>query len=186
MRANEIASSVWLNGPAWLRDNEAHWSRATAACTFVEDTSETSQVVTRLPNKPLEIQWERFSTWTKLIHTICYILRWRNSNRVGGLISLVEYHYTEEIIFKSIQKESFATEYDTLVNGKEFSSKSNSGQLCPFLDDQGIMRARGRLSKADFEFDSKHPILLPFSTIQASCNASHDAEMSFGQLSSRC
>ena len=80
MRANEIASSVWLNGPAWLIENEAHWPKATTACTNVEDTPETSQVVTRLPNKPLEIQWERFSSWTKLIHTICYILRWRRRN----------------------------------------------------------------------------------------------------------
>ena len=42
MRANEIASSVLLKGPAWLVENEAHLAKATAACTFVEDTSETS------------------------------------------------------------------------------------------------------------------------------------------------
>ena len=161
MRANEISSSVWLNGPAWLVENEAHWPKATAACTIVEDFSETSQVVTILPNKPLEIQWERSSSWTQLIHTICYILRWRNSKRVRGLISLDEYHNTEQIIFKLVQKESFTTECDNLVNGKEFSHKSNVAQLCLFIDNQGIMRGRGRLSKADFEFDTKHPILLP-------------------------
>ena len=116
---------------------------------------------TLLPNKPLEIQWERFSSWTKLIHTICDILRWRRRNQNRGVISLDEYHYAERITFKLIQMESFTTEYDTLVNGKEFSSKSNIAQLCPFIDNQGILRARGRLSKADFEFDTKHPILLP-------------------------
>ena len=161
MRANENASSVWLNGPAWLVENEAHWPKATAACNIVGDTSETSQVVTLLPNKPLEMQWERFSTWTELIHTICYVLRWRCSNRVRGLISLYEYHYAERITFEMIQKGSFTTECDTLFDGKELSSKSNIAQLCPFLDDQGIMRARGRLSKAYFEFDTIHPILLP-------------------------
>ena len=119
MRANEIASSVWLNGPAWLVENEAHWPKATAACTIVEDTSDTSQVVTLLPNQPLEIQWERFSSWTKLTHTICYILRWRSSKRVRGLISLDEYHYAEQIIFKLVQKEVFTAEYDALNNGKE-------------------------------------------------------------------
>ena len=161
MRANEIASSVWLNRQAWLVENEAHWPKATASCTIVQDNSETSQVVTLLPNKTPQIQWERFSSWTKLIHTICYILRWRSSNRVRLLISLDEYHYAERITFKLMQKESFTTEYDTLVNGKELSSKSNIAQLCPSLDDQGIMRARGRLSKADFKFDTKHPIVLP-------------------------
>ena len=65
MRANEIASSVWLNGPAWLSENVAHWPKAIAACIKVEDCSETSQVGSLLPNKPLEIQWERFGSWTK-------------------------------------------------------------------------------------------------------------------------
>ena len=120
MRANEIASSLRLNGPAWLVVNKAHWPKATAACTIVEDTSETSQVVTLLPNKLLEIQWERFSSWIKLILTICYILRWRSSSRVGGLISLDEYHYAERITFKLIQKESLTTEYDSVVNGKSY------------------------------------------------------------------
>ena len=118
MRANKIASSVWLNRPAWLVENEAHWPKATAACTIVEDTSDTSQVVTLLPNKPLEIQWERFSSWAKLTHTICFILRWRSSKRVRGLISLDEYHYAERIIFKLVQKEVFTAEYDALINGK--------------------------------------------------------------------
>ena len=88
-------------------------------------------------------------------------LRWRSSNRVGGLISMDEYHYAEQITFELIQKESFDSEYDTLVNGKNLTSISNIGQLCPFIDDQGILRARGRLSKADFKFDTKHPILVP-------------------------
>ena len=161
MRANEIASSVWLNGPAWLSENEAHWPKAIAACIKVEDSSETSQVVSLLPNKPLEIQWERFGSWKKLIHTICYVLRWRRFNQNRGVTSLDEYHHAERIIFKLVQKEVFMTEYDALFNGKESSSKSNIAQLCPFIVNQGIMRARGRLSKADFQFDTKHPILLP-------------------------
>ena len=65
-----------------------------------------------MPGKPLEIQWERFTSWTRFIHTSCYIQRWRRSNRVRGLVSLDEYHYAERITFKLNQKESFTTEYD--------------------------------------------------------------------------
>ena len=161
MTANEIASSVWLNRPAWLSENKAHWQKAIAACTIVEDTSQTSQVGTLLPKMPLEIQRERFSYWANLIHSICYKLRWRRFNQVRGVISLDEYHYAERLIFKLIQKEAFSTEYDALIKRKKFSSKSNITQLCPFIDSQGSMRARGRLTKSDFEFDTKHPILLP-------------------------
>ena len=53
------------------------------------------------------------------------------------------------------------TEYHTLINGKEFSSILNIAQLCPFLGELGIMRARGRLSKTDFKLGTKHTNILP-------------------------
>ena len=160
MRANEIATSVWLNGPAWLRENEAQWPKATTQCTIVEDTLEITQVITLRPNKPLEVQWERFSSWRKLVHTICYIHRWKSPNQLQGPILLDEYKKAERMIFKLVQKEAFPTEYAALTERKELSSKSSIAQLCPFFDDKGLMRTRGRLSKADFEFDTKHPVLL--------------------------
>ena len=72
MRTNEIALKVWLNGPAWLSENEAHWTKTIAVCTFVEVSSETSKIVTVLSNKPRELQGELFKPWTTLIHTICF------------------------------------------------------------------------------------------------------------------
>ena len=70
MRANEIDTSVWLNGPAWLRGNEAQWPKATTQHTIVEDTLEIAQVVTLMPNKLLKIRWERISCWTNLFKLI--------------------------------------------------------------------------------------------------------------------
>ena len=57
MRANESATSSWLKGPACPRENEAQWTKATTQRTINEDTLEIAQVVTLLPNRPLEIQW---------------------------------------------------------------------------------------------------------------------------------
>ena len=161
MRANEFATSVWLNGPAWLRKKEPLWPKATTQHTIVEETLEITQVVTLMPFKPLEIQWQRFSSWTKLVHSICYILRCKSLNQIKGSISLDEYQEAEQMMISLVQKEAFPTDYAALTENKELSSKSSIAQLCPFIDDNGIMRARGRLSKADFEFDIKHPILLP-------------------------
>ena len=158
MRANEIATSVWLNGPAWLRENEAQWPKATTQRTIVEETLEIAQMVTLMPNKSLEKQWERFSSWTKLVHTVCYTLRCKNFNQLKGPISLDKYHKAERKIFKLVQKEAFPTEYAALTKKKELSLKSSFFQLRTFIDDNGIMRARGQLSKAEFEFD---PIYLP-------------------------
>ena len=46
------------------------------------------------------------------------------------------------------------------MEGKDVS-KSNISQLFPYIDDNGYMRARGRIFIADFEFDTKHPTVPP-------------------------
>ena len=114
-----------------------------------------------MPNKPVEIQWERFSSWRKFVHTICYSLHWKRLNQLKGPISLDEYQKAERMTFKLVQREAFPTEYAALTERKGLSSESSIAQLCPFIDDNGIMQARARLSKADFEFDTKHSVLLP-------------------------
>ena len=161
MRVNEIVTSVWLNGPAWLRENKAQWPKSSTQRTVIEDTLEITQVVTLMLNKPLEIQWELFSSWIKTVHTVCYIIRWKSLNQLKGPISLDEYQKAERMMFKLVQTEAFPTEYVVFTEKKELSSKSSIAQLCQFIDKNGIMRARGRLSKLDFESDTNHPILLP-------------------------
>ena len=86
MRANKIASTVWPNGPAWLRENEAQWQKATIQRTLVEETSEKTQVVALLPNKPLEIRCQWFGSWTKLFQTICHNLHSKSLDQLRAPI----------------------------------------------------------------------------------------------------
>ena len=93
--------------------------------------------------------------WSTLFAT----LRWKNLNQPKGPISLDEYRKAERVIIKMVQTEAFPTEIEALTEKEELSSKSGIAQL--FINDNGLMRARGRLSKAVFEFDTKPTILLP-------------------------
>lgn len=49
------------------------------------------------------------------------------------------------------------------INTKEatFSQKSKIGGLKPYLDEHGVLRAGGRIDKADVPYDRKHPIIIP-------------------------
>ena len=69
-----------------------------------------------------------------------------------------------EIRTKDLQigsKRGVPTENVALTEKTVLSSKSSIAQLCPILDDNGILRASGQLSKADFDFDTEHLILQP-------------------------
>ena len=63
-------------------------------------------------------------------------------------------------IFRLIQQEQFPEEIAALQTGKELPRSSKLLQFDPFLDENGLLRAKGRISKSHLEYETKHPILL--------------------------
>ena len=49
-----------------------------------------------------------------------------------------------------------------LLTGREIPRKSSLSKLCPWLDDQGVLRCGGRLQFAEYlPYDVRFPIILP-------------------------
>ena len=56
--------------------------------------------------------------------------------------------------------ESFGPTYQALAAGKPMAASDHLNKLSPFIDEQNLMRLRGRLRHADASYEMKHPILL--------------------------
>ena len=56
---------------------------------------------------------------TKLVHTICYKLRWKGLNQDKGPVSLDEYQKAERKIPKVLHKDASLTEFVALTGKKE-------------------------------------------------------------------
>ena len=91
----------------------------------------------------------RFSSWTRLVRLQARVWRvvynMRNpKDRVNGQELLPEeIEDAEEEIISRAQLETFPEEYEALLRGKEIPKKSSLSKLCPWLDDQGVMRCGG-------------------------------------------
>lgn len=59
------------------------------------------------------------------------------------------------------QREAFTSEIKALACKKAVPKHSNLRNLDPFIDDEGIVRIKGRLQFSDLSYDSKHPVILP-------------------------
>ncbi|KAB0805649.1 hypothetical protein PPYR_02619 [Photinus pyralis] len=60
------------------------------------------------------------------------------------------------------QRQVYFDEVTTLINGKKLKNNSNLVNLNPFLDEDGVLRVRSRLSNArHMKFNAKFPIILP-------------------------
>lgn len=174
-----ISQSLWWNGPAWLKLSPTHWPPTIFTSSPIESlpdikTIETTTLhVIKLPQS-LDISiLSKFSSWTKLIHVIAYILRFihccrkkQNPPRImvteegsSHILSLQEIDLATTQVLRLVQKEAFPTAIATLQKNVRLSGPLQ--RLSPFLDKNGLIRVGGRLSNSSLQYNAKHPILLP-------------------------
>ena len=77
--------------------------------------------------------------------------------------SAAELEQASRVIVKAVQKEVFTAEIKALSSAGEQKAVKSSDllRLDPFLDPNGLLRVGGRLRNSTFEYQVKHPVLLP-------------------------
>ena len=117
--------------------------------------------MTQAEEKKDVIQWERFSNFNRLVNTMAYVQRALNKHKPATLVvSIEEREKAKATIFKLPQQEQFGEEKKSLKAEKEILKGIKILQFSPFLDEDGLIRAKGRIGKSQLDFNAKHPILL--------------------------
>jgi len=80
---------------------------------------------------------------------------------MSGPLSSGELVKAKTKLFYCVQREKFAQEIADLRKGKSPARNSPLCRLDPSVDDEGLLRIKGRLENADLSFESKHPIIVP-------------------------
>ena len=126
-----------------------------------EENIPSSVFMIQAEEKKAFIQWERFSNFNRLVNTVAYVQQALNKNKPATLVvSIEEREQANSIIFKLLQQEQFGEEMKSLKVEKEISKGSKIQQFSTFLDEEELIRAKGRIGKSQLDFNSKHPILL--------------------------
>ena len=149
---DDIANSNWIKGPDWLlkpillnEDNRLPAQQDMNVQVYV--ANEVIGVV----------DWKRFNQYNRLRRTIAWILSLARKN--SEVYSLLE--EAAQLIWKLVQLEFYSKEIDDLKSKKTVSSNSKIVSLSPFIDSNGVLRAKGRLRITNFPFETKHPVILP-------------------------
>ena len=109
--------------------------------------------------KPM-IQWERFSNFNRLVNTMAYVQRvFKKHKPATKTLSVEEREDAQASIFRLLQQEQFTEEMKSLKAENEIPKNSKILQFSPFIDQQGLIRAQGRIDKSQLSFETKHPIL---------------------------
>ena len=108
----------------------------------------------------LSIEAKRIN-FNRLVNAVVYVQRALNKHKPATLVvSIEEREKAKATIFKLLQQELFGEEMKSLKAEKEFPKSSKILQFSPFIDEEGLIRAKGRIRKIQLDFNAKHPILL--------------------------
>ncbi|KAJ8730047.1 hypothetical protein PYW07_017085 [Mythimna separata] len=164
LHAQELVNNLlWWNGPTWLSAIELKMHSVD-----VEDTQEEerTRVLTALLKTEEELIWTKFSNLLKMLRVISYCRRWlkfKETKDVGNpkYITTQEINETLNNCIKQTQGLEFNQEIKQLKLHGSVLKKSQLRNLCPIIDDNGILRVGGRIQQSQVEYDTQHPIILP-------------------------
>ncbi|CAK1594261.1 unnamed protein product [Parnassius mnemosyne] len=109
---------------------------------------------------------EKFSSLQRLLRVIAYCRRFNRKNKCTerkSYLTKTEIDHALMCCIKKVQKEEFGEEYLQLKEKGLLSKSSKLKSLCPYLDNNDIMRVSGRLQNSQLPAQTKYPIILPHS-----------------------
>ncbi|XP_072380598.1 uncharacterized protein [Diabrotica undecimpunctata] len=167
MPSNILNSTLWFHGPQFLQTFDLNLSEYSPKFNSNKLPEERKVVLhTRSAQFDFFVMLsERFSSFTKYVRTIAYVLRFGNNaksvtQKLSGALEVSELQNAEMKIIKLLQNSSFSSEIADLKGNKIISNKSLL-QFAPFLDKNEMLRVGGRLRYSEVTFDQKYPLLLP-------------------------
>lgn len=171
LTAEQLKTSNWFSGPKFLWQKDLP-DRVRKVEEVKEDDPELRKALV-LSTKARETRslldrLEKFSDWSRVVQAVARLKRRvkehkADKQRNNESTSLEERKEAEIAIIKLVQEEEFPDEIKSLKVKKVICKTKHSKlyKLCPFLDEEGILRVGGRLSQATLHPYVKHPAILP-------------------------
>ena len=181
-----VESQLWFSGPSWLATPEGRPDAGEALVSgeelpeavqvtgaAVADGSEQTErgggalsLVAAVSGEPL-FDCARWSSLLKAVRVAGWVRRFISNAKSARQERILGDLTTEEIvsaritILREAQQQVYAAEISLLRQGKAVPRRSSLFHLTPFVDEDGLVRVRGRLQQSGLSHEEQHPVLLP-------------------------
>ncbi|KAL0869042.1 hypothetical protein ABMA27_007359 [Loxostege sticticalis] len=138
----------WFIGPSFLYENEDSWPSLNVIDDC--DIGRHDDIVLNVTN----VEWSvpdagRFSEHERLVRAMAYVLLFIDKClRRANEMSMTHIRKAEEWLVKRAQSETFGEDIERLRRGQNLKMSSRIRKLDPFIDEDGVLRARGRTRAA--------------------------------------
>lgn len=161
---------LWWSGLPWLHLKSEHWPHLKPIVQKFDDLEERIRCSVHFTTiAPIWELQSRFSWWFKLLRVTAYLFRFADRIRIkiqgqtrpfDTFLTPQEIQKSKTFWLKTIQSQLFGEELNVLRRKRSVGNTSSLAPLVPFLDANGLIRVRGRLSNTTWSDSAKHPIIL--------------------------
>ena len=156
-----VQTKRWLDGPAFLYGTFEESQLDDYTIGFMPD-EELCMNQTVPTGEPIAIYHDWFST-KKMV---AWMMRFAHNARKGssvrtGIPPLLELDHAEKRLVLMVQEHHFFSEKKSLSITGKVHRDSRLYNLGVFLDDEGLIRVRGRATLSAADFNVKHPVVIP-------------------------
>lgn len=161
--------SLWWNGPTWLSKDENDWPEQPQ--NYITDLEKRKMAlnVVHVRNDPQDAYLmevlKKHSSLVQLQRRTAYILRCHSKSKLqshlNGKPTATELGKALNGWIRYTQSISFPDEVARCKVSDELPNSSKLQKLRPYMDENGILRVGGRISKSHLPIQAKHPIILP-------------------------
>lgn len=155
------SSALWWFGPQFLAQSKSHWPKAP---NDISPHLPELKIVCKVTTDQIDFM-RRFSNYSKLQRVVATMLRFihncRNpKNKFSEYLKVSELSAADVVLCRKVQIDSFPKEHNSLECKGHLPHKSQLLNLNPFLSKDNIIRVGGRLCNSNYDYDTKHPMLL--------------------------
>ena len=163
-----LEASCWVSGPEFLRRPEFDRSTTPPPTDFelpetmIDEVRNVRGLITcQSGPAPLEVCSRRYECWEKTRKLTALVLRAAAEFKKALLPRDEALQRSDTLLYIEAQRSEFRETYQRLVEGQPLRLNDPLLPLDPFLDERGVIRVGGRLSRAPLPYEERHPVLLP-------------------------
>lgn len=172
LSADQLLASNWFTGPDFLWERELPKGEVMLGKVYDDDPELKKTLVLNTKareDRSLLDHLTKFSDWKRAVKAIALLKRHAKQikgikDKVSGATSVEERKEAELFIIKLAQKEAFSSEIKGIKQGKDVKPKDKVNKLHklnPFVDEHGVLRVGGRLTRSVLHPHVKHPAIVP-------------------------
>ena len=166
----KLNSSDWFTGPEFLKKEETEWPNESVPALCDEDCEIKRRTLLVALNLVVSetIDPARISSWTRLRRVAAWVLRFyentkqkeKEKRNLSQTLQVVEIVTAERFLVRDAQSSSFTPELKLLKENGNLPDSNKLSSLCPFIDEEGLLRVGGRLKFLQLPMEAKHPAIL--------------------------